>query len=166
MRDCYFEQDTVFGDFDRIRDITQIDLVGHEKHQAYRLSSIQEEIGLLSDTSRRTSIREKFRRSNFKEQQENSGKQDEEEDGILEYDSPSDDDDIPSLEREADFLPRKRSPLQKNCSLQQQSCVQLIFVNLRCYGTMGLRDLLCLMHLLKLLFVSLILIYLYLYVCP
>ena len=29
---------------------------------------------------------------------------------------------------------------------------------------MGLRDLLCLMHLLKLLFVSLILIYLYLYV--
>ena len=73
MRDCYYERDTVFGDFDRIRDITQIDLVGHEKHQAYRLSSIQEEIGLLSDTSRRTSIREKFRRSNFKEQQENSG---------------------------------------------------------------------------------------------
>ena len=55
MRDCYYERDTVFGDFDRIRDITQIDLVGHEKHQAYRLSSIQEEIGLLSDTSRRTS---------------------------------------------------------------------------------------------------------------
>ena len=105
MRDCYYERDTVFGDFDRIRDITQIDLVDHEKHQAYRLSSIQEEIGLLSDTSRRTSIREKFRRSNFKEQQENSGKQDEEEDGILEYDSPSDDDDIPSLEREADFYP-------------------------------------------------------------
>ena len=64
------------------------------------------------------------------------------------------------------FLPRKRSPLQKNCSLQQQNCVQLIFLYLRCYGTMGLRDLLCLMHLLKLLFVSLILIYLYLYVCP
>ena len=50
MRDCYYERDTVFGDFDRIRDITQIDLVGHEKHQAYRLFSIQEEIGLLSDT--------------------------------------------------------------------------------------------------------------------
>ena len=50
MRDRYYERDTVFGDFDRIRDITQIDLVGHEKHQAYRLSSIQEEIGLLSDT--------------------------------------------------------------------------------------------------------------------
>ena len=30
-------------------------------------------------------------------------KQDEEEDGILEYDSPSDDGDIPSLEQEADF---------------------------------------------------------------
>ena len=31
-------------------------------------------------------------------------KQDEEEDGILNYNSPSDDDDIPSLEREADFI--------------------------------------------------------------
>ena len=40
-------------------------------------------------------------RSNFEERQERSGKQ-EEEDGILEYDSPSGDDDIPSLEREAD----------------------------------------------------------------
>ena len=42
-------------------------------------------------------------RSDFEEQQENSGKRDEEEDRILEYDSPSDDDDLPSLEREADF---------------------------------------------------------------
>ena len=42
--------------------------------------------------------------SDFEEQQEkNNGKRDEEEDGILEYDSPSDDDDFPSLEREADF---------------------------------------------------------------
>ena len=40
-------------------------------------------------------------RSDFEERQERSGKQ-EEEDGILEYDSPSGDDDIPSLEREAD----------------------------------------------------------------
>ena len=165
MRDCYYERDTVFGDFDRIRDITQIDLVGHEKHQAYRLSSIQEEIGLLSDTSRRTSIREKFRRSNFKEQQENSGNKTKRK---MEYWST-----IPRvmmmtfhLWSERLILPRKRSPLQKNCSLQQQNCVQLIFLYLRCYGTMGLRDLLCLMHLLKLLFVSLILIYLYLYVCP
>ena len=61
-------------------------------------------------TSRRTSIREKFSRSNpvsfeqsdFEEQEENSGKQNEEEGGILEYDSPGDDD-IPSLERETDF---------------------------------------------------------------
>ena len=42
-----------------------------------------------------------LRRSDFEEQQENSGKGDEEEDGILEYDSPSDNDDIKSLEREA-----------------------------------------------------------------
>ena len=42
-------------------------------------------------------------RSDFEEQQENSGKQDEKEDGTLEYDSPNDDDDILSLEREADF---------------------------------------------------------------
>ena len=40
-------------------------------------------------------------RSDFEERQERSGKQ-KEEDGILEYDSPSGDDDIPSLEREAD----------------------------------------------------------------
>ena len=44
-----------------------------------------------------------FERSDFEEQQENSRKQDEEEDGILEYDSPSDDGDIPSAEQEADF---------------------------------------------------------------
>ena len=40
-------------------------------------------------------------RSDFEERQERSGKQ-KEEDGILENDSPSGDDDIPSLEREAD----------------------------------------------------------------
>ena len=28
----------------------EIDLLSHEKHQAYRLSSIQEAVGLLSDT--------------------------------------------------------------------------------------------------------------------
>ena len=38
-----------------------------------------------------------LRRSDVEEQQENSGKGDEEEDGILEYDSPSDDDDIKRL---------------------------------------------------------------------
>ncbi|CAH3151668.1 unnamed protein product [Pocillopora meandrina] len=42
-------------------------------------------------------------RSDFEEQRENSGKQDEEEDGIFDYDSPIDDGDIPSLEQGADF---------------------------------------------------------------
>jgi len=36
-------------------------------------------------------------RSDFEEQQENSGKQGEEEDGMLESDSPNDDGDTPSL---------------------------------------------------------------------
>ena len=61
-------------------------------------------------TSRRTTTREKFSQSNpvsfeqsdFEEQEENSGKQNEYEGGILEYDSPGDDD-IPSLEQETDF---------------------------------------------------------------
>ena len=38
-------------------------------------------------------------RSDFEEQRETSKNQDKEEDGILKYDSPSDDGDIPSLER-------------------------------------------------------------------
>ncbi|CAH3147084.1 unnamed protein product [Pocillopora meandrina] len=42
-------------------------------------------------------------RSDFEEQQENSGKQDEKEDGLLEYDSPCDDGDNPSLEQDTDF---------------------------------------------------------------
>ena len=42
-------------------------------------------------------------RSDFEEQQENSGKQDEKEDGLLEYDSPCDDRDNPSLEQDTDF---------------------------------------------------------------
>ena len=98
---------------------------------------------------RRTSNRERereiqlvepviFERSDFEEQQENSRKQDEEEDGILEYDSPSDDDDIPSLEQVADSSPRKRFPLWKKCLLQKQNCVQLVFLYLPCYGTVKL----------------------------
>ena len=42
-------------------------------------------------------------RSDFEEQQENSGKQGEEEDEMLESDSPNDDGDTPSLERELIF---------------------------------------------------------------
>ena len=36
------------------------------------------------------------------------------------------------------FLPRKGFLLRKKYSLQQHNCVQLIFLYLRCYGTMGL----------------------------
>ena len=39
----------------------------------------------------------------LEERQENGGKQDKGRDGILQYDSPSYHDDIPSLEREVDF---------------------------------------------------------------
>ena len=77
-------------------------------------------------------------RSDFEEQQENSEKQDEEKDVILEYDSPSDDDEIPSLEQVADSSPRKRFLLWKKCLLQKQNCVQLVFLYLPCYGTVKL----------------------------
>ena len=53
-----------------------------------------------------TSIRKKFSltfQPDFEEQQENNGKQEEREDGILVYDSPCDDGDNPSLEQETDF---------------------------------------------------------------
>ena len=75
--------------------------------------------------------------SDFEKQRENSGKQDGEEDWILEYDSPSDNDDIPSLEREADFT-SEEVPASEKCSLEEQNCVQLICFYLRCYGTTGL----------------------------
>ena len=56
----------------------------------------------------------------------------------MEYNSPSNGDDIPSLEQEAESSPRKRFPLRKKCSLQKQNCVQLIFLYLPCYRTMKL----------------------------
>ena len=164
MRDCYYERDTVFGDFDRIRDITQIDLVGHEKHHTgslafKRRSGCSATLHAVPLSERNSGGRTS---RNSKKTAGNKTKR------KMEYWST-----IPRvmmmtfhLWSERLIFTRKRSPLQKNCSLQQQNCVQLIFLYLRCYGTMGLRDLLCLMHLLKLLFVSLILIYLYLYVCP
>ena len=46
----------------------------------------------------------RLERSDIEEQQKNSGKQDEEGNEILEYDSPSDDGDIPSLERGSRFV--------------------------------------------------------------
>ena len=51
--------------------------------------------------------------SDFEEQRENSRKQDEEEDRILEYDSPSDYY-IPSLEQEADFYLGRGSRFERN----------------------------------------------------
>ena len=59
-------------------------------------------------------------RSDFEEQQENSGKQDEEEDGILKYNSPSDDDDTPSSEREADFYLRRGSRFGRSIRLNSR----------------------------------------------
>ncbi|CAH3114912.1 unnamed protein product [Pocillopora meandrina] len=54
MRDCSYERDTGIGNFEE-RDSGNNHLdeprTGiHEKHQAHRLSSIQEAVGLLSDT--------------------------------------------------------------------------------------------------------------------
>ena len=96
-------------------------------------------------------------RSDFEEQQENSGKQDEEEDGIFECDSPCDDGDIPSLEREADFyLRRLRFPLRRKYSLQQLNVLgQFVFISL-VMKLWDCRHVLCLMHFLTLFIRSLI----------
>ena len=78
-------------------------------------------------------------RSDFEEQQENSGKQDVEEDGIFEYDSPSDEDDISSLERETAFYLGRGSRFGRIIRFNSRLiCVQLIFPYPRGYGTMGL----------------------------
>ena len=75
-------------------------------------------------------------RSDFEEQQENSGKQDEKEDGTLEYDSPNDDDDILSLEREADFYLGKVSASEEVFASTAESCSVDFFLSplLRNYG--------------------------------
>ena len=72
-------------------------------------------------------------RSDSEEQQENSGKQDEEQDGIFEYDFPSNDGDIPSLEREADFHLRRGSRCRRSIRFNSR-----IMFYLPCYGTVGL----------------------------
>ena len=72
-------------------------------------------------------------RSDSEEQQENSGKQDEEQDGIFEYDSPSNDGDILSLERKADFHLRKGSRCRRSIRFNSR-----IMFYLPCYGTVGL----------------------------
>ena len=103
----------------------------------------------------------------LEEQQENGGKQDEEGDGILEYESPSDDDDIPSLERKADFYLWRGSHFGRSIRFNGR-IVKLIFLYLRCYGTMGLSRPFVFYALVKIVirFISLIRTCLYLYVCP
>ena len=69
-----------------------------------------------------------------------------------------DDDNIPSLEQEAPFHYGWFSPVWKKCLLQQQNCVQLIFLYFPFYGTNGIAVKFCCYTLLfTLLFVSLIL---------
>ena len=73
-----------------------------------------------------------------------------------------DDDDIPSLEQEAPFHHGRFSPVWKKCLLQQQNCVQLIFLYFPSYGTNGIAvKFCCYTLLLTLLFVSLMLTCLY-----
>ncbi|RMX53334.1 hypothetical protein pdam_00025054 [Pocillopora damicornis] len=122
----------------------------HEKHQANRLSSIQEAIGLFSDTLR--VIVNTFRisasalcgtrnnngnswnspfpgepvsleRSDFEEQQENSRKQGEKQDGILSYDSLCDDGDMVTFHLWNEgliFTWEDENQLRKKYSLQLQ----------------------------------------------
>ena len=75
-------------------------------------------------------------RSDFEEQQKISGKQDEEEGGTLEYDSPSDDGGIPSSEREAGFHLRRGSLFRR--SIRFNSRIVFSFLYLPCYKSMGL----------------------------
>ena len=71
-----------------------------------------------------------------------------------------------SLERETHYLRGRFFPLWRKYSLQQQNCVQLTFRSFPCYGSNGIAVtfFFCFMHLLTILFVSLILTCLYLYV--
>ena len=123
---------------------------------------------------RRTSIRELFSPTNrsasnaltVEEQQENSGKRDEEENGIFEHDFPSDDGDIPSLEREADFQLRRGSRFWRSIRFNSRIVFSQFFFISLVMELWDCRHLLCFMHSLTLLFVSLILTCLYLYVCP
>ena len=146
-------------------------------HRAYRRWGtgrkhlLQQYVSSLSDrkqrwhwragTSRRTFIRVKFSRSNRSVSKALTSRNSKRTAGNKTkrkrkyWSTIRSDDDIPFLEREADFFPRKRFPPQEKYSLQQQNCVQLNFLNFLIF-----------MHLLKFLFVSLILTCLYLYVCP
>ena len=75
MRDCYYERDTGIGILEIItsrtesRDVRWREFMKklifsvHEKHQANRLSSIQEAVGLFSDTLQLLRGNEKYIRS-------------------------------------------------------------------------------------------------------
>ena len=86
----------------------------------------------------RSSIREKLSRSNWSasnaltssSSKKTAEKQDEEEDGIKKYDSPSDNGDIPSLEQEADFHLARGSRFVRSILLNSRivfSCFVFIF---------------------------------------
>ena len=86
----------------------------------------------------RSSIREKLSRSNWSasnaltssSSKKTAEKQDEEEDGIKKYDSPSDNGDIPSLEQEADFHLGRGSRFVRSILLNSRivfSCFVFIF---------------------------------------
>ena len=69
--------------------------------------------------------------SDFEEQQKISGKQDEEEGGTLEYDSPSDDGGIPSSEREAGFHLRRGSLFRRGIRFNSRFVFsQFFFISL------------------------------------
>ena len=67
--------------------------------------------------------------SDFEKQRENSGKQDGEENWILEYDSPSDNDDIPSLEREADFTSEEVPASEEVFAWRAELCSVNLFLS-------------------------------------
>ena len=80
----------------------------------------------------------------------------------MEKDSPSDDDDIPSLEQEADFYLERGSRFGKSIRFNSRIEFSSFFFISVVMELWDCRDLLSFMHLLKFLFVSLILTCLYL----
>ena len=84
-----------------------------------------------------------------------------EEHGILEYNSTSDDEDIPSLEREANSLLGRGSRFGRSIRFNSRVVFSKYFFIYIVMEQRDCRHLLSFMHLLTLLFVSLILTYLY-----
>ena len=99
-------------------------------------------------------------RSDFEEQQENSEKQNKDKDGMLKEDSLSDDGDIQSLEREAEFHFKKGSRFERGVFASTAELCSINFISL-VTELCDCRHLLRFMHLLTLSFVSLIITCLY-----